>query len=161
MNGTTRYLSSFRQCVDRCISRNYHGSAPSTKCSFTRSANYKQTWNSPPVKVITSVTLPIYGQPLHDGALAAGDVRKTSTHLSRVIRGIFQDRRIFPRKGLVSEDDHSSDDDDDDQSSNDDDNQDYTTACYNCISSTCRFLIYFGKIKLVSEKRTGRKNEND
>ncbi|XP_062614006.1 uncharacterized protein LOC134275747 [Saccostrea cucullata] len=114
--------STFRQCIEKCVSKNYAGPTPSTRCAFSRSANYKQSWNGPPVKVSAPSPQPVYGQrALFDERLPAGDVRKRSTHLYRVLRGILRDKRTS--SSSVS---------------------DYVRVCYNCIAETCRFAFFFG-----------------
>ncbi|XP_052722148.1 uncharacterized protein LOC128193020 [Crassostrea angulata] len=121
-----RSLMTFRQCLDKCVSKNYHGDSPSTVCSFGRSATFRQSWDGAPVRVNPSAAAPIYGQMAsYDERFPAGDVRRTSKTLSRVIRGIVRDRRK-------------------DSSSETSSREDYVNICYNCISGTCRPYIFFG-----------------
>lgn len=118
---------TFRQCLDKCVSNNYHGDASSTVCSFGRSATFRQSWNGAPVRVNPSAAAPIYGQMAsYDERVPADDVRRTSKTLSRVIRGIVRDRRK-------------------DSSSETSSHENYVNICYNCITGTCRPYIFFGK----------------
>lgn len=126
-NGMQRDLMTFRQCLEKCVSRNYHGSTPSTVCSFSRSANYKQSWNGPPVKVDPPTSQPHYGQMVrYDETLPAGDVRKTSQTMPRVIHRLLRKKR---KVTTLSVDSHG----------------DYVSICYNCITETCRSFLFFGK----------------
>lgn len=118
---------TFRQCLDKCVSKNYHGATPSTVCSFSRSATFKQTWDGSPVRVNPSAAAPMYGQiASYDERFPAGDVRRMSKTLSRVIRGIIREKRK-------------------DSSSETSSREDYVNICYNCITGTCRPFIFFGK----------------
>lgn len=118
---------TFRQCLDKCVSKNYHGATPSTVCSFSRSATFKQTWDGSPVRVNPSAAAPMYGQiASYDERFPAGDVRRMSKTLSRVIRGIIREKRK-------------------DSSSETSSREDYVNICYNCITGICRPFIFFGK----------------
>lgn len=128
-NKQNRSQMTFRECLEKCVAKNYHGTIPSPVCSFSREATIEQTRDGAPVKVNPTSAVPIYGQMAsYDELFPADDVRRTSRTSSRVIRRIKRERIKDPSSKTTS-------------------HEDYTIICRTCISVTCFPFILHGTCK--------------